>query len=61
LKKYLKDTVLAAYLRDMVKARVMNSDGSYEHPAVGPDEGPFNSQVFFEGPNSSPPARNCTR
>jgi polyphosphate kinase len=58
LKKYLKDTVLAAYLRDNVKARVMNSDGSYEHPAVGPDEAPFNSQEFFEGPNSSPPARN---
>jgi polyphosphate kinase len=58
LKKYLKDTVLAAYLRDNVKARVMNSDGSYEHPAVGPDEAPFNSQEFFEGPNCSPPARN---
>jgi polyphosphate kinase len=58
LKKYLKDTVLAAYLRDNVKARVMNSDGSYEPPAVGPDEKPFNSQVFFEGSNSSPPAGN---
>jgi len=58
LKKYLKDTVLAAYLRDNVKARVMDSDGNYHHPAVGPDEGPFNSQEFFEGPNSSPPARN---
>jgi polyphosphate kinase len=58
LKKYLKDTVLAAYLRDNVKARVMNSDGSYERPAVEPDEEPFNSQLFFEGPNSSPQARN---
>src|SRR6185369_13261424 len=58
LKKYLKDTVLAAYLRDNVKARVMNSDGSYEPPAVGPDEKPFNSQLFFEGPNSSPHGGN---
>ena len=54
-KKYLKDTVLAAYLRDNVKARVMTSDGSYEQPAIGPGEETFNSQLFFEGPNSSPP------
>ena len=57
-KSYLKDTVLAAYLRDNVKARVMNSDGSYEHPAMAPGEEPFNSQLFFEGPNSSPPVGN---
>jgi polyphosphate kinase len=55
LKKYLKDTVLAAYLRDNVKARVMNSDGTYERPAMAVGEEPFNSQLFFEGPNSSPP------
>jgi polyphosphate kinase len=54
-KKYLKDTVLGAYLRDNVKARVMNSDGSYERPPMSPGEEPFNSQLFFEGPNSSPP------
>src|SRR5215216_5766073 len=54
LKKYLKDTVIAAYLRDNVKARIMNSDGSYERPPVGIGEEPFNSQLFFEGPNSSP-------
>ena len=58
LKKYLKDTVLAAYLRDNVKARVMNSDGSYERPAMEPGEEPFNSQLFFEGPNSSPAGKN---
>ena len=55
-KTYLKDTVLAAYLRDNVKARVMNSDGTYEPPPMEPGEEPFNSQTFFEGPNSSPPA-----
>ena len=54
-KKYLKDTVLAAYLRDNVKARVMLSDGSYVQPPMGIGEEPFNSQLFFEGPNSSPP------
>ena len=58
LKKYLKDTVLAAYLRDNVKARVMNSDGSYERPPMEPGEEPFNSQLFFEGSNSSPAAKN---
>jgi polyphosphate kinase len=54
MKKYLKDTVLYAYLRDNVKARVMNSDGAYERPAIGSGEAPFNSQLFFEGANSSP-------
>jgi len=57
-KKYLKDIVLAAYLRDNVKARVMNSDGTYEPPPMEAGEEPFNSQLFFEGPNSSPPAGN---
>ena len=52
LKKYLKDTVLAAYLRDNVKSRVMNSDGTYVQPPAGDEL--FNSQLFFEGPNSSP-------
>ena len=52
-KTYLKDTVLAAYLRDNVKARVLNSDGTYVQPGVGEES--FNSQLFFEGPNSSPP------
>ena len=54
LKQYLKDKVLAAYLRDNVKARVMSSDGSYELPKMSPGEEFFNSQLFFEGPNSSP-------
>ena len=54
LKGYLKDTVLAAYLRDNVKARVMNSAGVYERPAIAEGEEPFNCQLFFEGPNSSP-------
>jgi hypothetical protein len=56
MKEYLKDTVLAAYLRDNVKARVMNSAGGYEQPPMAAGEEPFNSQLFFEGPNSSPAA-----
>ena len=56
LKKYLKDTVLSAYLRDNVKARVMNSDGIYEALQIAIGEEPFNSQTYFEGVNSSPPA-----
>jgi len=34
---------------------VMRSDGVYEMPPMAADEEPFNSQLFFEGPNSSPP------
>jgi polyphosphate kinase len=56
LKKYLKDTVLSAYLRDNVKARVMNSDGIYEALQIAIGEEPFNSQTYFEGVNSSPSA-----
>ncbi|MFN2493678.1 MAG: polyphosphate kinase 1 [Pyrinomonadaceae bacterium] len=54
LKRYLKDTVLAAYLRDNVKARILNTDGVYERPPVREGERPFNSQIYFEGVNSSP-------
>lgn len=61
LKTYLKDVVLAAYLRDNVKARVMNSDGTYVPPEIGSGEAPFNSQTFFEGPNSSPLAGQAQR
>jgi polyphosphate kinase len=53
-RNYLKETVLGAYLRDNVKARVLNSDGTYEPPQIGVGEEPFNSQSFFEGANSSP-------
>ena len=58
LRDYLKNTVLAAYLRDNVKARVMNSAGTYERPTMDVGEEPFNCQLFFEGPNSSPPVGN---
>jgi polyphosphate kinase len=49
LKRYLKDVVIAAYLRDNVKARLLNADGSYERIAIEPGEAAFNSQLHFEG------------
>ena len=54
LRKFLKDTILAAYLRDNVQARILNAEGTYEVPQIGPDEELFNSQTFFEGDNSFP-------
>jgi len=57
LKAYLKDTVLAAYLRDNVKARILTADGAYKQPQIGAGEEQFNSQIYFEGGNSSPSVR----
>jgi polyphosphate kinase len=47
LKHYLKDVLLAAYLRDNVKARELRPDGSYAKLACEPGEKPFDSQQFF--------------
>jgi polyphosphate kinase len=60
LKSYLKDIVLPAYLRDNVTARILTADGVYKKPQIGPDEEPFNSQLFFEGRNSAPPTGSVT-
>jgi polyphosphate kinase len=49
LKRYLKDVVLDAYLKDNVKARVLNADGVYERVPMGPEDASFNSQLHFEG------------
>ena len=48
-KKYLKEDVLQAYLRDNVNARELQPDGSYVRirPVVGVE--PFDSQMYFEG------------
>lgn len=54
LRKFLKDTVLAAYLRDNVQARILNAEGTYDPPQIEPGERLFNSQTFFEGDNSFP-------
>jgi polyphosphate kinase len=47
LKKYLKDVMLDAYLRDNVKARLLGPDGSYRPLPVEPGGERFNSQLFF--------------
>jgi len=49
LRRYLKDEVLGAYLRDNVQARELLPDGSYLR--VVPDDGEesFDSQSYFEG------------
>jgi polyphosphate kinase len=49
LKRHLKDVVLATYLKDNVKARVLNADGLYERVPMAPGEASFNSQLHFEG------------
>jgi polyphosphate kinase len=49
LKRYLKDVVLSAYLRDNVKARVLTPSGAYRCVPLAPGEESFNSQLHFEG------------
>jgi polyphosphate kinase len=49
LKHYLKDVLLAAYLRDNVKARELQPDGTYAAVPRKPGEEPFDSQAFFVG------------
>ena len=47
IKGYLKNTVLDAYLRDNVNARILRADGSYKKVPGGSE--PFDSQMFFVG------------
>ena len=49
LKRYLKEVVLAAYLKDNVKARRLLADGHYERIQPAPGEERFDSQLHFEG------------
>jgi len=49
LKQHLKNVVLDTYLKDNVKARLLNADGVYERVPVAPEEEAFNSQLHFEG------------
>src|SRR5712671_1038268 len=46
LRKYLQHTVLAAYLRDNVQARILNAEGVYQRPEISAGEKPFNSQTY---------------
>ncbi|HEY0099259.1 MAG TPA: polyphosphate kinase 1, partial [Pyrinomonadaceae bacterium] len=47
LRTHLKDVILAAYLRDNVKARLLRPDGSYERIQRAPGEERFDSQLHF--------------
>ena len=49
LRDYLKDFLLDAYLRDNVKAREMQPDGSYVRVRPAAGEARFDSQSHFEG------------
>ena len=49
LRTYLKEEVLNAYLRDNVNASELHPDGSYRRIKPSSDDGPFDSQMFFEG------------
>jgi polyphosphate kinase len=47
LKNFLKDTILAGYLRDNTNARELRSDGTYVRVKVGDGEKRFDSQLEF--------------
>ena len=55
LKRYLIEVVIGTYLKDNVKARILNSDGIYERVPMAPGEASFNSQLHFEGSVSLSP------
>ena len=48
LKKFLRDEVLQAYLRDNANARALQPDGSYQRVRGDAGEEPFDSQMYFE-------------
>ena len=48
IKQYLKEKVLAMYLKDEINARILQSDGSYKRLANRTDGG-FDSQTYFVG------------
>jgi len=48
LRAFLKGEVLQAYLRDNVRARLLQPDGSYERVQPAADEEMFDSQMAFE-------------
>jgi polyphosphate kinase len=49
IKNYLKDEVLATYLRDTVKARELQANGTYRHIPTPANDEKFDSQSFFVG------------
>jgi polyphosphate kinase len=56
LRRYLRDVLLDAYLRDNVKARRLNADGTYTRLEAAKGAEPFNSQDETLWPASGPRA-----
>ena len=48
IKSYLKSEVLEVYLRDNVKARLLQPDGSYLRVEGSQQEGRVDSQMHFQ-------------
>jgi polyphosphate kinase len=49
LRQYLKEEILAAYLRDNTNSSILNADGNYEKIVPQKDEAEFDSQMHFVG------------
>jgi polyphosphate kinase len=49
IRRYLKDEILAAYLRDNAKTRILLPDGGYARRKLQPDEEAFSAQDYFVG------------
>jgi polyphosphate kinase len=49
LVKYIRRTILAAYLKDNMNARILTSEGEYSLLRPTADEPPFDAQMFFAG------------
>jgi polyphosphate kinase len=49
LRKYLREEILAPYLRDNANASLLKPDGTYEKIEVGEDEAGFDAQMHFVG------------
>ncbi|MBA2621617.1 MAG: hypothetical protein H0U87_10495, partial [Acidobacteria bacterium] len=49
LLKYIREKILAAYLKDTANARILNADGHYEKVKPEGKEEPFDSQIYFVG------------
>jgi polyphosphate kinase len=48
VRHYIKESILGAYLRDTVNARILQPDGAYRSVS-GDDSEPFNAQMSFVG------------
>ena len=45
--RHVRESILTVWQADNVKARLMQSDGSFVRPTIGPDDEAVNSQQYF--------------